>query len=96
MKCFKTFNNGRIPQTVDYALFSKVILKFVPQGIEQPSDELMKYIYSCCIDGESNQANPNLLLDIIFDKEKERTNQFGFRIEPAQPATHTGQFIFKR
>jgi WD40 repeat protein len=78
----------------DYSSFCRVLRKYAYPGGRPPEEEVLEYVYlMCCLDpGEPDRgANPQYLLDALFEKPKTQVNKFGFVKEAAAGALDTGR-----
>ena len=87
---------GRSP--ADEAAFARVLSKFTYPGSPPARKDVIKFVFDLC-KGKQALADPDSLVDMIFDKGGFRLNQWGFTQEVAaatdtgRPAVGRGPFI---
>ena len=74
-KAFRPFmkNSTR----VDLSSFARVISRFTYPGSPPPRREVVKFLYDLCCDEGHEKADPDLLVDMLFDKGGVHINRFG-------------------
>ena len=98
-KAFRPFmkNSTR----VDLSSFARVISRFTYPGSPPPRREVVKFLYDLCCDEGHEKADPDLLVDMLFDKGGVHINRFGFAqdvpapTDTGRPAVEKGPFIKK-
>ena len=79
---------------VDYSTFCRVLRKYSYPGAQAPDEEVLEYVFLlCCIDPENPDlgADPQNLLDAMFEKPKSEVNKFGFVKEAKATFSDTGR-----
>eukprot|EP00605_Chrysophyceae_sp_TOSAG23-4_P002101 GSChrysophyteH1.ASY1.ANO1.2327.1 assembled CDS len=83
---------------VDEAAFARILSKFTYPGSPPPRKDVIKFVFDICRENQA-LADPDLLVDMIFDKGGFRLNQWGFAQEvvaatdTGRPAVGRGPFI---
>ncbi len=96
-KAFRPFmkNSTR----VDLPSFARVITRFTYPGSPPPRREVVKFLYDLCCEDGRERADPDLLVDMLFDKGGVHINRFGFAqdvpapTDTGRPAVGKGPFI---
>ena len=101
-KSFQPFVNRGTGTLVDLTNFTRVLGKFVYPGAIPLRDDVARFLFTmCCSSPEDSVthdthartaaiADPDILIDIIFEKDSDRTNKWGFR-QPVQASSSTGR-----
>ncbi len=74
---------------VDLPSFGRVLSKFTYPGSPPPRRDVMNFLFELCSEGHE-KADPDLLIDMLFDKGGIKINRFGFAQEYSAP-TDTGR-----
>ena len=83
---------------VEVSAFARVLTKFTYPGSPPPRQEVVSFLFNLCRNGQE-RADPDLLVDMIFDKGGERTNKWGFAqhvaaaTDTGRPAVGKGPFV---
>lgn len=96
---------------VDYNAFSIVMNKFVARGGSPPSEFILKHLFRQCCDYDTStqgnrsravevsRADPDILVDMMFDGSRSQINKFGFAqpvasaLDTKRPAVGPGPFV---
>ena len=75
---------------VDFASFSRVLLKFTYPGSPPPRSDVAQWLFKSCGGSEKRGADPDVLVDMVFDEGGVRINKWGF-IQPVPAASELGR-----
>jgi WD40 repeat protein len=89
-KAFLPYTQGKKSTNVDYSSFKRVLNKFVSPGCAPPNEALIRFLFGACACAEPNRADPDLLVDMMFDKRSHEINKFGFT-DVTKAVTDTGR-----
>jgi WD40 repeat protein len=90
-KEFQPYLQGKSTTFVDFITFKRVMHKFVYPGSKPATDKVLLFLFQACSDDNNpDVCDPDLVLDLLFDKGGHKVNQYGF-IQPIAAATDTGR-----
>ena len=90
-KEFQPYLQGKAMAFVDFITFKRVMHKFVYPGSKPATDKVLLFLFQACSDDSNpDYCDPDLVLDLLFDKGGHKVNQYGF-IQPVAAATETGR-----
>lgn len=77
VKAFVPYIKRSKTNSVDLSAFSIVISKLIPPGGTPPTPSVIQFLYDACCLGD--KADPDILIDMVFNKTDSHINQFGFQ-----------------
>jgi hypothetical protein len=89
-KAFLPYTQGKKTTNVDFSSFKRVLNKFTSPGCPPPNEGLVRYLFNACACSERDRADPDLLVDMMFDKTNHEINKFGF-VDTNKAVTDTGR-----
>lgn len=101
---FQPYMQAKGSTKVDFPSFCRVMSRYTQPGCPPPTEEILRFIFNWCdsLEKASSSASttnsssstpkidPDYLIDVIFHKEQDVINQFGFR-QHVPAATSVGR-----